>query len=664
MTKLTSVTYVLTLLLAVSFWKAVKCEKKDLYGQADDVVILDGSNLKETLQNKSSLWLVEYYSSWCGTCHEFAPIYRALAKDVAEWSYVMNTGVVDCSDTVNVENCRDMAIDHTPTLRLYSANWNPGDIGVSIENKDIISVKKIREAMLPFIEKEHSQLIWNHDVPPPVLKPASYNEVMEKIDQHQPILHVALVFEDTNSNMGKEIVLDMSSCSNVEIVLINASNEDGMRLMEQFSLDHHTLPHVLVSTIGQPIRHLNVTLKARAFYVYQLERLAEVGKPRAKLNWQIASDQQQQQGVKLTNGNTRITQLLDVAWDRTYVADIESAMNYLLTVEVSANKVLEGKKLKAVKKLVEAFVQTKEHFPGRTSTRRFMEDLHKWLIDRTAIDYNKWDAYLQSAEGFPSTNHMWVGCSSNEANLRGYPCGLWTTFHALSVACYNAKVADEHLFYDAMSGYITNFFSCLECRKNFGKEIDKIRFDEEPDHQHASILWLWRLHNSVNMRLHANSSTEDPQHEKIQFPSKAECPRCRYSVPSKKLSRSDEKGRGEVWDERRVADYLIERYSSQNLLYTYLDHQDEIKVEKVEVGGSYLQRGGRLHRKSWQLDRENEEGEQQRMVNYRLDSQPMFSSFDMNLCLFFWLTSFLFAFYIYTNVSSRGAFRFHLSPRK
>ena len=39
------------------------------------------------------------------------------------------------------------------------------------------------------------------------------------------------------------------------------------------------------------------------------------------------------------------------------MSDIESAMNYLFTVEISANKVLEGKKLNAVKKLVEAFVK-------------------------------------------------------------------------------------------------------------------------------------------------------------------------------------------------------------------------------------------------------------------------------------------------------------------
>jgi len=30
-----------------------------------------------------TLWLVEYYSSWCGHCQEFAPIFKALAKDIA-----------------------------------------------------------------------------------------------------------------------------------------------------------------------------------------------------------------------------------------------------------------------------------------------------------------------------------------------------------------------------------------------------------------------------------------------------------------------------------------------------------------------------------------------------------------------------------------------------
>lgn len=31
------------------------------------------------------------------------------------------------------------------------------------------------------------------------------------------------------------------------------------------------------------------------------------------------------------------------------------------------------------------------------------------------------------------TNVTWVGCQGSERHFRGYPCGLWTIFHLLTV---------------------------------------------------------------------------------------------------------------------------------------------------------------------------------------------------------------------------------------
>lgn len=41
----------------------------------------------------------------------------------------------------------------------------------------------------------------------------------------------------------------------------------------------------------------------------------------------------------------------------------------------------------------------------------------------------------------------------------------------------------------------------------------------------ASILWLWKAHNTVNKRL-VGEASEDPLHPKIQYPSRAACPSC------------------------------------------------------------------------------------------------------------------------------------------
>lgn len=43
--------------------------------------------------------------------------------------------------------------------------------------------------------------------------------------------------------------------------------------------------------------------------------------------------------------------------DQVYLADIESAIRYALTMEVSAVKILEGKKLEGLKTFLSAFVK-------------------------------------------------------------------------------------------------------------------------------------------------------------------------------------------------------------------------------------------------------------------------------------------------------------------
>lgn len=53
-----------------------------LYTEEDPVVILSSDNLKRTLQNSSSAWLLQFYSSWCGHCIQYSPTWKALAGDV------------------------------------------------------------------------------------------------------------------------------------------------------------------------------------------------------------------------------------------------------------------------------------------------------------------------------------------------------------------------------------------------------------------------------------------------------------------------------------------------------------------------------------------------------------------------------------------------------
>jgi thiol oxidase len=46
----------------------------------------------------------------------------------------------------------------------------------------------------------------------------------------------------------------------------------------------------------------------------------------------------------------------------------------------------------------------------------------------------------------------WVGCKGSEPRFRGYPCGMWTLFHTLTVAAFQKEQASEYSF--VISGYL------------------------------------------------------------------------------------------------------------------------------------------------------------------------------------------------------------------
>lgn len=58
-------------------------QQPGLYNSSDYVIVLNYLSLNSTIyRSNNSAYLVEFYSSWCGFCQNFAPIWKALAKDV------------------------------------------------------------------------------------------------------------------------------------------------------------------------------------------------------------------------------------------------------------------------------------------------------------------------------------------------------------------------------------------------------------------------------------------------------------------------------------------------------------------------------------------------------------------------------------------------------
>lgn len=55
---------------------------RGLYNSDDRVTVLNATNFKNTVYGTSNAWIIEFYNSWCGFCHRFAPVWRSFALDI------------------------------------------------------------------------------------------------------------------------------------------------------------------------------------------------------------------------------------------------------------------------------------------------------------------------------------------------------------------------------------------------------------------------------------------------------------------------------------------------------------------------------------------------------------------------------------------------------
>lgn len=110
----------------------------------------------------------------------------------------------------------------------------------------------------------------------------------------------------------------------------------------------------------------------------------------------------------------------------------------------------------------------------------------------------------------------WLYCADRDEHIRGYTCGLWTTFHALSVRAAMQTTGGASVEVDAgevtpgqvalaIHGFISNYFACSDCREHFLAAHDEAEVRALPDKGNAVALWFWTAHNDVNSRLRAEN---------------------------------------------------------------------------------------------------------------------------------------------------------------
>jgi thiol oxidase len=238
--------------------------------------------------------------------------------------------------------------------------------------------------------------------------------------------------------------------------------------------------------------------------------------------------------------------------DIIFYVDLERAVSYSLKHEVPSYKLISGEAFVALKNYLNILVK---YLPFSNKAVKVLDDFKNAIFKHTndirgekVLEYlNLFDNGAESVFSL----HDWIGCKGSKPQYRGYPCGLWILFHTLTV---NAMIQNQQSssleVLNAMLGYITYFFGCEDCSKHF-QEV-AARSMHEVSSPQDNVLWLWKAHNEANKRL-SGDETEDPDHVKIQFPSRNTCPSCRRGDDS--------------WNTDEVMNHLIQVYSKQNISY-------------------------------------------------------------------------------------------------
>ncbi|XP_061490236.1 sulfhydryl oxidase 1 [Rhineura floridana] len=527
-----------------------------LYSPDDPLVLLSADTLERSVLNSSSAWVVEFYASWCGHCIQFSPTWKALANDIKDWRPAVMLGVVDCAEMTSQKICSEFGITGYPTLKFYKAFSKKPEDGIRLYHHGD-DIRSLRESIITSVERHEG--VWPPACPP--LQPISAAE-LHGFFHTKNVTYLALIFEKDDSFLGREVTLDMLQYENIAVRRVIKSNEE---LVKSFNVT--TFPSGFLLVKNGSCSSIPVHVDSRPLYTDFLKRLPgvfkgdsfkptvppSVGPLTTPVPWRVADRK------------------------KLYMADVESAVLYTLRMEAARFLSLDKERLSALKQYVAVLVK---YFPGRLMVMNYLRNVDSWLRPKTNVSQSEWKEALRNKNELPNAwlpeNPTWVGCQGSKPRFRGYPCGLWTLFHLLTVqeALRSPRYASPSEVLPTMRGYIQYFFGCRECADHFegmaAESMNKVR------NKDGAVLWLWSRHNRVNARL-AGTASDDPKFPKIQWPPQDLCWSCQITINGRRM-----------WDERAILMFFKRHFSRGNI---YLDFLKPERGHLVRQGRDVEERG-------------------------------------------------------------------------
>uniref|UniRef100_A0A674MEA2 Sulfhydryl oxidase n=2 Tax=Takifugu TaxID=31032 RepID=A0A674MEA2_TAKRU len=539
---------------AVVLWLAHGCVRVagSLYTKEDPLVILSSGSLKSSVTNSSSAWLLQFFSSWCGHCVQYSSTWKILAEDVKDWQTVIVVSVLDCAQEENYDICREFGVQLYPTIKYFHAHSPESDRGTIFRGADR-QVQVMRHLMVDILQN-HTKLERPDHCPP--LETYRYSEDLLPLLGQRSEYYTAIIVEEPESYIGREVILDLLMFSGVEVK--RALSSDRL-LMDALKIT--TFPSLYLLHPNSTHTELHIEKKQRFFFSSLLKMLPGVQRKPRGFGRTSATGLLEALSGKATSVSWRTFNSVKV-----YTADLESALHYLLRVELATHDYLEGEELNIFKDFVTVVAKL---YPVGGSVVKLMKTLSNWLssIPLQRLSYQKVldlvDNKMRIAGMFLGAELRWVGCQGSRAGLRGYPCSLWTLFHILTVqhdamptALENTGLEEEAApVLQVMRRYMRTFFGCGECGRHFeqaaASSMDQVENKED------QILWLWDQHNRVNARL-AGTLSDDPQFPKALWPGPTLCASCH-----------EEKNGVHIWNRNKVLVFLRQHYGASNLSPKY-----------------------------------------------------------------------------------------------
>ncbi|XP_046835947.1 sulfhydryl oxidase 1 [Vespa crabro] len=575
-----------------------------LYNNSDNVVVLNATNFKTSVYGDSKGWLVEFYNSWCGFCYRFAPTWKAFASDVYSWRDIVVIAAIDCAVDDNNPICREYEIMHYPTLKYFPVNSHSSFMGIVVEKGD--NVDDVRHNLIKRLEKEQEEgrgITWPNITP---YRNAEIKDIWKVVPK--TVKYFFLLFEKTDSHMGTEVILDMHKISSLQIRRVISDNE-----LLCVTSKITKFPSLIVMGQKESQKLLNIRIPTREGIIQTIKNY--MNSKGINIDEQIIGNYngelltQKSNTINDTKSNSLQKQQYNSGTfeDHLYQLDLENALRYSIYHEVPMTKIIEGEKMEALKLYLNAIAK---YFPMRYSSI-FLDVIRDVINKKEKISGEEFIRLVRSTEEEMSPVYsgpqQWIGCKGSKETYRGYPCGLWTMFHMLTVNFGMENKDKTHYnpieVLRAMYGYIKNFFGCADCSRHFVEMASRNKIFEVQNGD-DNILWLWKAHNEVNARL-AGDETEDPEHKKIQYPSQDHCSECRYL--------------NQTWNEAQVLYYLKRKYSYAGINY----YGSSEKQSNVKNDGSKMR--------------------QERLASTKYISLKKlgwdFTVFDISICVVLYVTS-------------------------